>query len=73
MISSMSAVTCSQRYQNIPEYPSLPKLNKLANSGKALNFLEFSIFTNNGLGTSSGMISVLDRSCFDALEVPDAR
>jgi hypothetical protein len=30
---------------NSPIYPSLPNATKLANSGKARNLLEFSIFT----------------------------
>lgn len=35
----------------VPRYPSLPRLSKLANNGRALNRLEFSILTYKGLGT----------------------
>jgi hypothetical protein len=42
---------------DLPRYPSFPRLIKLASNGNALNRLEFSIFTYNGLGTSSGMTS----------------
>jgi hypothetical protein len=47
--------SASQRWRVIPLYPSLPRLIKLASKGKALNRLEFSIFTYKGLGTSSGL------------------
>jgi hypothetical protein len=48
---------------NIPRYPSLPRLIRLASKGKALNRLEFSILTYRGLGTSSGL------TCPSATEV----
>jgi len=49
--------------EDIPRYPSLPRLIRLASRGKALNRLEFSILAYRGLGTSSGL------TCPSAMEV----